>query len=147
MIKNKIRPSVRPPSAAAVALLASVLFLCLPAHSNVGAGHAAITTVRGCLRRLDKSTFILVGDDGRGYTLTGNVKVFRRHTDQQVEVTGTASPQAPLSAHSVMATHTAQPSHRAKAHQLSDLPGLANVQVSSLMPLAKSCTEIPSPGR
>ena len=114
------------------------LTLCPTAHSAVPAQK---TLLRGCLRTIGQHAFILIGEDRLGYMLNGDRGVFSRHTDQEVEIAGTASEPTRNDAPSatLLLNQTTKPDKKNKAKPVLSIPGLRNVQVSSLTPLSQQC--------
>ena len=115
------------------------MLLCPAARSSSSPGQ---TTLRGCLRAMGEHTFILIGENRLGYMLIGDRDVFSRHTDQEVQVAGTAAERTPDDGPSrslLQAQLLASAKHK-KAKPVITFPGLRNVQVSSLTPLAQQCS-------
>lgn len=103
------------------------------------------TTLRGCLRMTSEHAFVLIGQDRLGYVLDGDTKVLARHTDQEVEVAGTASAQTADDGPGTSFEEPVISSHNKKVVAVVSIPGLRNMQVASLTPLAGRCRIVPPP--
>jgi hypothetical protein len=112
------------------------------ARSSPDIPAARSTRLRGCLRTIGERAFILIAEDRVGYLLRGNTKVFSRHTDEEVEVAGTASGRTPDDGpgSSPLQTQllTSQPGKKSRKEEV-EIPGLVRLHVSSLTPLAAEC--------
>ncbi len=111
-----------------------------PTSESAMPPHQAV--LRGCLRIIGKHTFILIAQDRLGYMLDGDREVFSHHTDQEVEIAGTAleptredGPPA-----SWLLKQTQQPDK--KNTPPISIPGLRTVQVSSLTPVSEQCPAV-----
>ncbi len=126
-----------------IMFLGLLLLVCSPAHRAGTAASPVRTRLSGCLRQVSEREFILVADNRLGYSLKGKRKVFSRHVDQEVEITGNALPGTPPSP-SVMLGQTSASSDRKKGNDEIRIAGLPMIQVSSLTPRLQKCTMLPA---
>jgi hypothetical protein len=100
------------------------------------------TVLRGCLRTIGKQTFILIAQDRLGYMLDGDRDVFSHHTDQEVEIAGTAlEPTRDDGAPASWLLKQTQKPDQKNTTPIS-IPGLRIVRVSSLTPLSGQCPAV-----
>ena len=115
---------------------------CCSAKATEDTGRSEVTILRGCLRTMSDRVFILVGENYRGYLLSGDEKTFSRHVDQEIEVAGTLSSAEPVTAeHFPLEIQIFSGSKKGPSLETSSL-GLTPLKVSSLKPLLATCINL-----
>ncbi len=117
------------------------IVLCSTAGSAMPPQQAIL---HGCLRTIGQHTFILIAQDRLGYMLHGDQEVFSHHTDQEVEISGTAlePTREDTSPAAWLLNQVQKPDNKNRAKPAVSIPGLRTVQVSSLTPLSEQCSAV-----